>query len=162
MFFIFPPFSRLGRTVTLVKDQLASRVYGMAYEIPASKAKQTFENLNFREKCGYTMIQVDFNPTFDFSTNTVLSSQQQQSPVKCICYYADETNHYYSPSLDKEAMAQQIVTSVGPSGTNREYLYNFCEALRNLFKETQLLESTATHDSHIFELERLVRSLDKS
>ena len=138
----------------------------MAYEIKGGeKGRRTFEQLNFREKCGYTMIQVEFVPTFDFSAAAMGPlTENSRSAIKCICYYADETNHYYSASGDQEAMARQIATSAGPSGTNREYLFNFCQALRNLLKDTQLEDGDATleHDGHIFELERRVRELDAS
>ena len=47
-------------------------------------------------------------------------------------------------------MAETILTSVGPSGKNIEYLYNLANALRAI----------DPNDEHIFQLEKAVRGLE--
>ena len=49
-----------------------------------------------------------------------------------------------------EVMAETILTSVGPSGKNIEYLYNLANAMRSI----------DPHDEHIFQLEKAVRGLE--
>jgi cation transport regulator ChaC len=46
-------------------------------------------------------------------------------------------------------LAQQIATAVGPSGPNYEYLYLLADGLRAMHVK----------DEHVYELEKLVRSL---
>ena len=49
-----------------------------------------------------------------------------------------------------EVMAETILTSVGPSGKNIEYLYNLASAMRTI----------DPNDEHIFQLEKAVRCLE--
>ncbi|KAF7340556.1 Gamma-glutamylcyclotransferase [Mycena sanguinolenta] len=50
------------------------------------------------------------------------------------------------------ALAHRIWISVGPSGPNKEYLYNLANAVRKLSPES--------YDKHLFALEELVKALD--
>ena len=49
-----------------------------------------------------------------------------------------------------EEMATTIYKSVGPSGLNKEYLYNLAQSMRDL----------KIKDEHLEELERAVKQLD--
>ncbi len=137
----------MGRVLTLVSTDslLDKRVYGVAYKICSRNLKETFQNLNLREKCGYSMQPVIFYKNDD-----------KIEAIKCVCYFANEDNHYYSPEVDLKAQALQIFNSAGPSGTNKEYLYNVCNALRCLSNGD---ERQLEYDSHLFELEKIVKSI---
>lgn len=139
----------MGRVLTLVKNNSNSvRVYGIAYRIKSDDMKKTFDDLNFREKCGYSLKEIDFYP-----------NDNQSEPFKCVCYFANEENVYYSPNNNINEMAQQIFETVGPSGTNKEYLFNFCDSLRHIatcINDDKIL----IYDYHLFELEKLVKNLD--
>ena len=141
----------MGRVLTLVKnDDKNERVYGIAYRIKSDDMKKTFDDLNFREKCGYSLKEIDF-----YSHDNV----QQSEPFKCVCYFANEENAYYSPNNNLNEMAKQIFETVGPSGTNKEYLFKFCDSLRNIatcVNDKNIL----IYDNHLFELEKLVKNLD--
>ena len=148
---------KMGRVATLVKTKQEDRVYGMIYEIDREKMDKTFEHLNFREKCGYSLNEVVFYP-LDKSINNGQS-------VDCVCYFANEENPYYSPENDLSLVSYQIYKTRGPSGENREYLYNLCKSLRELasghFKaDNESIEYLLKHDKHLFELESLVYELD--
>lgn len=49
----------------------------------------------------------------------------------------------------EEEVAAQIAAAVGPSGPNREYLFNLAEAMRGIGVE----------DAHLYELEAMVRAI---
>ena len=141
----------LGRVLTLVEtDNESNRVYGLAYKLKSTNLKETFAKLNLREKCGYSLRKVSFH-----SHNESRSSARE--PITCVCYFANSDNYYYSPHLDDNLLAMQIFKTAGPSGTNKEYLYNFCRKLNELFDEK---EEILKYDSHIFQLEKLVRNLE--
>lgn len=135
--------SGLGRVLTLVQSE-ENRVYGIAYKI-SKNVKQTFERLNYREKCGYSIKKLTF-----------FTNDAKAESLNCICYFANEDNPYYKPQKDLNSLAEQIYKSVGPSGTNKEYLYNVCEALRSTARDQSELRA----DSEIFQLETLVKNLD--
>lgn len=59
-----------------------------------------------------------------------------------------------------ETIARHIVTSSGPSGTNREYLYQLAAAVRHLVMDGDATDTNG--DPHLFELENLVRSLEQA
>ena len=104
----------MGRVLTLVKDEEAC-VYGMAYRIKSNDLEKTFDDLNFREKCGYSLKQVDFYP------HSLTDDCNQSQPIKSVCYFANEENDYYSPLNDLNKVSKQIHETIGPSG----YLFNF-------------------------------------
>lgn len=138
----------LGRVLTLVNStQPSSRVYGVAYKILTTDLAETFRNLNIREKCGYSMQDIIFQNSNDIGGQ----------PIKCVCYFANEDNHYFSPQTDTVSLADQIWKSIGPSGTNKEYLFNACKALRDLAGNN---DEYLAYDRHLFELEEAVKSLE--
>jgi len=143
--------------VTLVKsddNNNESKAYGIAYEIKLENMERTFEYLNFREKCGYSLNEVDFH---------LLDKGDQNMPLLCVCYFANETNIYFSPESDANKIAQQIYETVGPSGPNKAYLYNLCDALRLMAREVREIESDSgmlKFDKHLFNLENLVKNKD--
>lgn len=132
----------MGRVVTLVKSP-GSRVYGVAYEFRVDQVEKLFEYLNFREKCGYSLNEVHFEPT-----------ETDAARLPTICYYANEQNPYFSLQTDLHELARQINESIGPSGSNREYLFNLCTAIRAFSTS-----ATLQYDEHLFELEALVNNL---
>lgn len=149
----------MGRVVTLVKSENdEDKVYGIAYEIHSDNMEKTFENLHFREKCGYSLKEVTFYP----------KSDSECKPISCVCYYANEDNSYYSPSEDLSLISAQIYKSIGPSGTNKEYLYNLCHALRHLLRndnekcENDEFNEIFKQESHLFLLETMVKQLENN
>jgi cation transport protein ChaC len=111
---------------------------------------QTFKYLNFREKCGYQLNEVEF-----FSIDDTLNERENI----CVCYFANRDNIYYSEEMSLEKIAHQIFRSVGPSGLNKEYLYNLCNTLRSL-AQYYSLPNIFENDKHLFKLEEIVKSLE--
>jgi cation transport regulator ChaC len=137
----------------------------MAYEINSSDMNATFEYLNYREKCGYSLNEVTFYPSSDNEESLMPNS------LKCVCYFANPDNKYYSPNLTLNEMALHIYESHGPSGPNREYLFRLCESLKMLANSEKLNDENdeailnkkiLIYDKHLFELEALVKNLEKN
>lgn len=126
-----------GRVVTLIEDA-AEDCGGMAYEVDVAVVKKVFENLDHREKNGYQR--------FDVALTLLNLPEQQQSGV---VYIAPIDNFAYLGQADVQRIARQIVNSSGPSGRNRDYLFELADALRKLEFE----------DDHVFEIEQAVRAI---
>lgn len=79
------------------------------------------------------------------------------SPFVLEFYLATSENPFYTGQEPVETIARHIVTSSGPSGTNREYLYRLASAVRELL----VMDEPNGCDRHLFELENLVRGLEQ-
>ena len=95
-----------------------------------------FEHLDHREKNGYERNDVEL--------------QFESDRARGVVYIAQRNNHAFLGEATIERIALQILNSRGPSGTNREYLYELAAALRNLDAD----------DPHVFELEAHVKALE--
>jgi len=120
-----------GRVVTLVPVPDA-HCDGIAYLI----GHTVFEHLDHREKNGYERNDVDL--------------QFADGRASGVVYIAHQSNSAFLGGAPSDVIARQILNSRGPSGTNREYLYELAAALRNLDAD----------DPHVFELEAHVRALE--
>lgn len=135
-----PPFTaQPGRVVTLIpvretQKVTTSKVFGVAYEIDPEVLKY----LDYREKNGYERVNVQFYPTED-----------KEEPLDLIVYVATEDNCSFAGHKEIPELAEQVISATGPSGRNRDYVYNLAEAIRELFPGEE--------DSHLFALEREVR-----
>lgn len=120
-----------GRVVTLVP---AAQVVckGVAYLIE----NDVFDYLDHREKNGYQRFEIDIT----------LSKERQK--VAGVLYVADKHNSAYLGAAPTRDIAAHIAGSYGPSGSNRDYVLQLAEALRDLGEQ----------DPHVFELEALLRS----
>jgi len=119
-----------GRVVTLTREP-GVRCVGVAYRI----AHSVFEHLDHREKNGYVRNDVQL--------------QFVDGHASGVTYVADPHNHAFLGDSPLDAIARQILMSRGPSGHNVEYLFELARALRELDVE----------DTHVFELETRVKSL---
>lgn len=138
-----------GRVVTLIPaDDSESRVFGMAYKIPADKTKEVLSHLDFREKNGYERHYVQF-----FPLNESEIGDTPTSPI--VIYVATHDNESFAGSNGGlTAIVDQISGAVGPSGTNREYVYQLADAMRRHFPDQQ--------DEHLFGIEHLLREKEKN
>lgn len=119
-----------GRVATLIRAPGAA-CYGMAYRI----TPDVLAPLDVREKNGYLREKVPL---------TFISDNGNESHhAEGLIYLATEDNPAFLGDAPLAAMAEQIANAHGPSGTNREYLLNLAQSLRELGSE----------DAHIFALE---------
>lgn len=73
-------------------------------------------------------------------------------PIKCLVYIGLPDNPQFLGPQDPQALAEKIVQSRGPSGENRDYLYQLEHSLRNLSEESA--------DEHVFDLARRCREVE--
>lgn len=137
-----------GRVVTLIpSDDSESKVFGMAYKIPADKTEQVLKHLDFREKNGYERHYVQF---FPFDQNEIGDAPTD----RIVIYVATHDNESYAGSTGGLlAIVDQVLEAVGPSGTNREYVYQLADAMRRYFPQQ--------NDEHLFEIENLLRERER-
>ena len=122
-----------GRVATLVAQEGAVCA-GIAYLI----TPEVFAHLDHREKNGYLRLAIDIN--FDDGSSDI-----------GLVYIATEDNAAYLGAASELAIAQQIAASAGPSGPNRDYLFDLANALRALGQD----------DAHVFEIESHLQALTK-
>ncbi len=118
-----------GRVLTLIA-QPGKRCAGMAYLVKRS----TLLALDYREKNGYQRQRIDIH----------LAAGEK---VRGLTYVAPPSNPaFLGPAPDK-VIAQQMVDSSGPSGSNADYVIELAAALKALGED----------DEHVFGLADLVR-----
>jgi cation transport protein ChaC len=156
---------RPGRTVTLERCDPNSEppCWGAAYKVSAKHATRVLELLETREKQYDARIQIDlFDGVVDAEDAEESSSASRHGSVSrhgrllvkgALTYVAtpDEANLNWlgAPAGGVAESAAQIAAAVGPSGPNAEYLFNLCDAMRNI----------EVDDPHVFELEEAVRAI---
>ncbi|XP_017470918.1 PREDICTED: putative glutathione-specific gamma-glutamylcyclotransferase 2 [Rhagoletis zephyria] len=135
--------SRPGRVVTLLPAvSLESRVYGIAYRISEEHRDEVLAHLDHREKNGYERCVLQF---YEYP-------EQPDNHFDISMYIATPDNTSYAGNVWKiPEIAQQIFAAAGPSGPNREYLFNLASAMRELFPGEE--------DRHLYELEAEVKQL---
>ncbi|XP_063832258.1 putative glutathione-specific gamma-glutamylcyclotransferase 2 [Ostrinia nubilalis] len=131
-----------GRVVTLIKsDDPNSKVWGVAYKIRTEDIDQVMKHLDYREKNGYSKKTVTFHP-----------KDKSIEPFSLTLYIATEENESYAGAASVEDIAKQVVNCQGPSGPNKEYVYNLAKAMRQLAPDV--------YDEHLFTLETSLRQID--
>jgi len=127
-----------GRVATLVERE-EGRCWGMAYEIPDEQTEAVIDQLDHRERGGYSREVVD----------VICPDGESGEPVveSAVMYVARRENPNWAGPAPVESLAEQIAGAEGPSGHNVEYLLELAEALREI----------GARDSHVFEIEEEVR-----
>ena len=121
-----------GRVLTLT-DSHDARCFGKAFKVK----HDVFEHLDHREKNGYLRYQV----TLYFSN---------RKTVQGLVYIANPDNAAFLGDASIQAIAKHIYNSSGPSGRNRDYVYQLAEALRQ-HKEA---------DEHVFLIEHALKEME--
>ncbi|KAI0089931.1 ChaC-like protein [Irpex rosettiformis] len=119
-------------------------VWGLAYTIDPLYESEVRDYLDYREKDGYTLEEIDIYGVEDGKEVIVTH--------KAFCYVGRRDNPSFIGSEHIDALSEKIWHSVGPSGLNKDYLYELSAAVRKLSPES--------HDSHLYALETRCRRLD--
>jgi len=119
-----------GRVVTLVEDTDAVCV-GAAYRVDEA----VFEHLDHREKNGYERVPVTMRLS---ATN---GAHPGDDTVSGVTYIAPPGNPAFLGPADIDVMVAQIARSHGPSGSNRDYIFQLAVALNDLGAEDRHVEA---------------------
>ena len=125
-----------GRVVTLVEAP-AETCWGRAFLITAQKREAVLSHLDYREKGGYSMHEVD-----------MAFPETGGDPARGVIYIATPGNPNWLGEAPLADIAAQVRASTGPSGHNVEYVLELASALKDMDAE----------DSHVFDLARYVVS----
>jgi len=120
-------------------------VWGVAYTIDPVYASEVRDYLDYREKDGYT---IEFVNVYGIENGV-----ENISIENAVTYVGRPDNPSFLGSEPLDELAHRIWQSVGPSGRNKDYLYELASSVRKLAPES--------FDSHLFALETRVRELDK-
>lgn len=94
-----------------------------------------------REVGGYQTVYITFYP----------ANGNVCPPFELDIYVGTPTNPFFIGPAPLSDIAQQIYSSVGPSGRNDEYLFRLADAMRIIAPHVR--------DHHLFELEHEVQKL---
>ena len=103
-------------------DEAPSVTWGVGYRVGSGDVAQVLDNLDFREKGGYTRELISFHP------------RDGGTPVRALLYSATPDNPGFTAEAmrDPTAAARTIGTAHGPSGPNRDYLLNLAHWLASI------------------------------
>ncbi|KAJ6282394.1 ChaC-like protein-domain-containing protein [Bipolaris maydis] len=148
-----------GRVVTLIdrahwetlgdQHDAPSRVWGAAYHIPARHVESVRKYLDLREINGYSIQFTPFHPAVTSTASVV----PEPECIKCLVYIGLPENPQFLGAQDPDELATKILQSKGPSGENREYLYNLDVALLGLSEDSG--------DAHVSDLVERCRALEE-
>ena len=119
-----------GRVVTLVAEPHAV-CWGVVYRVDARDREAVLATLDHREQGGFERQEVE-----------VRLREPDAGSVGALVYVAGADNPNYLGPAPVSEIAAQVRRSVGPSGSNRDYVLCLAEALRAL----------RGHDAHVFEV----------
>ena len=134
-----------GRVVTLVAEP-AAICLGVAYRLAPADADEVLAHLDVREQGGY-------------GRATVAIEVRDHGVDSAITYVAPPGNALDLGDAPHEEIALQIADAVGPSGTNRDYLFELARAVSELSHPALDADAIRRHDAHLFALDARVRAL---
>ncbi|KAF8456371.1 cation transport protein [Terfezia claveryi] len=144
-----------GRVVTLIErgawniltdhHSVDEAVWGMVYRIKSSEVESVKEYLDIREINGYSVHQVE-----------VHQSEPALPTITAIVYIGTPSNPQFvgNPPPNATDLARRIYYCRGPSGENREYLYQLHKSLIELCPDIK--------DNHVHDLQLRVALIEES
>ena len=123
-----------GRVVTLLPASEQERCWGTVYQVEAGCEEEVLAGLDHREQGGYERRRVE-----------VITAEGPIADV--LVYLATPSNPNWLGEAPLEAIAEQVLRSHGPSGSNVEYVLRLAEALEHM----------GAQDDHVGELATLLR-----
>jgi len=129
---------RPGRVATIVPARDGC-CWGTAYRVEPAVTDAVLAALDHRERGGFARHVVEVRLAGPPGRDAVVS-------VRALVYVATPDNPEYLGPAPLDTIAWQVCASVGPSGTNREYVLELARALRDM----------GAADEHVYALEALV------
>jgi cation transport regulator ChaC len=129
-----------GRVVTLIPSK-SNECVGMAFKI----THDVFDHLDHREKNGYLRYEIDI-----YIEPSLSADNKKSKCVKGLVYIASQDNAAFLGYATERDIAHHINQSSGPSGHNRDYVFQLAEALTSL----------GEIDEHVFTIDRYLKALN--
>eukprot|EP00164_Ancoracysta_twista_P004572 GFYU01006172.1.p1 GENE.GFYU01006172.1~~GFYU01006172.1.p1 ORF type:complete len:252 (-),score=44.71 GFYU01006172.1:106-861(-) len=129
-----------GRVVTLVETSPEDKTWGVVYYIRPEIIQEALDQLDFREKGGYSRQSVC----------CYVEGQEEPLYSNALIYMANHDNEEFVGEAPLQDMARHIAFSHGPSGPNPQYLFELAIGLDSLGHGV---------DTHIQELDTAVKSV---
>jgi cation transport regulator ChaC len=123
-----------GRVVTLLPAPAQERCWGMVYRVEPGREQEVLATLDHREQGGYERRVVE-----------VVHERGRIADV--LVYLATPSNPEWLGEAPLDAIADQVLASVGPSGPNVEYVLELAAALAE----------HGARDAHVEALAELLR-----
>ena len=128
-----------GRVVTLLHAP-GAWCAGVAYRLDALEAAKVLAEVDVREQAGFERVEVALHES---------PSPSERPFAVGIVYVASPTNAHYLGPASADRIAAHVARSVGPSGSNTDYVVRLAAALRDMGEV----------DPHVEEIaERLMRT----
>lgn len=112
--------------------------------------------MNIREINGYSIQYTPFQKAkpddMSATYQNVYIPSEHGDTIKCLVYIGLPDNPQFLGPQDPQRLAEHIVKSRGPSGENKDYLYQLEEALNGLSPESG--------DEHISDLAKRCREVE--
>ena len=148
-----------GRVVTLIADA-ASQCLGVAYALDAGVYARVVRDLDVREQNGYARFSAQVQLLAVPHAGPEAPRSSDPAEVTALVYIATPSNSAFMGPAPVPELAQTIQHAHGPSGSNREYLFELAAALRDLHARAGNPPAEhAAQDAHVFELEAAVSAL---
>jgi cation transport regulator ChaC len=123
-----------GRVVTLLPASELERCWGTVYRVEPGHEREVLASLDVREQGGYERRRVEV-------------THHEGSIPEVLVYLATPDNPDWLGEAPLTQIAEQVRRSVGPSGSNLEYVLRLADAL----------EAMGARDEHVEALARLLR-----
>lgn len=164
--------SRLADTVLGIEEVPADarstqRCWGTAYEVPRSDPEGVLARLDDRERGGYDRLSLRLTiaepiradaPSASASARqavadrVVRSEPSAEVEISGVVYIAGSENENYLGPAPVSEIAAQVAASTGPSGPNREYVFELARSLRQM----------GAVDEHVFAVDSALRALTET
>ena len=118
-------------------------MWGVAYRIEFSKVAEVQDYLDIREINGYSIQYTQFFP-----------ADSSIPQMRCLIYIGLPDNPQFLGPQDPQVLAEHIMSNVGPSGENKEYLFMLEKALVEL--------GDGSGDDHVQDLAARIRKIESS
>ena len=118
-------------------------VWGVAFRVPPDRVAEARDSLDLREVNGYSIQHTPFHP----------AGEGLPPSFTCLVYIALPGNPQFQGTQEPQALAELIAERRGPSGRNRDYLFELERALNRLAPESA--------DGHVTDLADRVRAIEK-
>ena len=132
-----------------IEAPVEPRCWGTAYEVPRADPEGILARLDDRERGGYDRFSIPITILDPNSVAEEARSRPTPEPFPGLVYIAGPENENYLGPAPVSEIAAQIAASTGPSGPNREYVFELAKSLREM----------GAVDAHVFAVDEALRAL---